>query len=412
MVKNPVWVTALIILVFTVGQFGETLYLPAGPAIMHTFHTSERLVQLILPAFLLGYGTSQLLWGPISDYHGRRIVILVGVFLFCIGAIFAAVSPTMEYLLLSCIIAGSGMGSAGAMCRTVLRDLYSGAKLQSVMGMVGISLVAVPLISPLVGGYIVKYLSWRAGFWFMAMLAVILLAICFFTLEETNKHFIAKQKENTNNIKKNRFNINKLFVEVMSSYGSVISNRVFMGNMLCSMLNYATIIAYEVSLPFLMQDKLKLAPVEFGWVATIPALGFLLGSMLSGKVSKLFSANNITLLAFCFTTLAALGFLIPAIDNHMSVLSLIIPMVVYMFGSGFIFASTTSEALMPFAKNAGIAAATLGLFHNVGVAISSSYISSYLTLDNQLSLALVFLALNLLMIVVFLLLVKPKLLYK
>lgn len=392
MLSSPFWTATIIVFVFTIGQFGETLYLPAGPFILHDLSSNQSSIQLILSAFLFGYGSSQIAWGPISDSFGRKPVILIGTALFSIGSGFAAISQNIDNLLIFFALAGVGMGSAGAMCRTILRDLYSGISLHKVMGVLGVSLVIVPVISPLLGSYLVTYYGWRFDFWLLAVLGIISFVIAAVCLKETNKH-----------IAENHFSIKG----ILKSYKMVLTHKVFMGNMLCGLFNYATIMAYEVSIPFLMQDKLGLTTIEFGWAAIVPAFGFFAGSLLSNRVVGYLSPYKLIMLSFGLVFLSALGMFVPAALGHMSVLSLISPMMLYMLASGMIFASTSSEALMPFTRNIGAAAAVLGVFHNVGVSISNA-ITSYLSLQHQYTLSLVFIVLNILMVLVYFGLVLPE----
>jgi len=74
-------------LLIAVGQSGVGLILPALPVMGESLAVSGQEVQWLLSAFLLGFGPSQLLYGPLSDRYGRRPVLLSGLLLALAGVL-------------------------------------------------------------------------------------------------------------------------------------------------------------------------------------------------------------------------------------------------------------------------------------------------------------------------------------
>jgi DHA1 family bicyclomycin/chloramphenicol resistance-like MFS transporter len=75
------------------------LYLPALPALTQGFGASMVQAQLTLTALLLAFGTSQLVWGPLSDQWGRRPVLLGGIAAYTVAAVAATLAPNIEALI-------------------------------------------------------------------------------------------------------------------------------------------------------------------------------------------------------------------------------------------------------------------------------------------------------------------------
>src|ERR1700712_1256781 len=69
-------------------------YLPAMPTMATALHTDAGTVGLTISGYLIGFSGGQLLWGPLSDRHGRRGPISVGLVLFIIGSVGCALSSS------------------------------------------------------------------------------------------------------------------------------------------------------------------------------------------------------------------------------------------------------------------------------------------------------------------------------
>ena len=75
------------------------LYLPALPGIVADLGTTVDRVQLTLSLFLVGFGTAQLVYGPLSDRFGRRVPLLFGTGLYVVASVACMAAPTIEWLV-------------------------------------------------------------------------------------------------------------------------------------------------------------------------------------------------------------------------------------------------------------------------------------------------------------------------
>ncbi len=65
---------------------------------------------------MLGFGTAQLVYGPVSDGTGRRPALIAGIGIYLAGSVLAMLAPSFEVLLLARAIQGIG-GAAGRCSR-------------------------------------------------------------------------------------------------------------------------------------------------------------------------------------------------------------------------------------------------------------------------------------------------------
>jgi DHA1 family bicyclomycin/chloramphenicol resistance-like MFS transporter len=120
------------------------LYLPALPALAEGFEAPMSQTQLTLSALLLAFGTSQLIWGPLSDRFGRRPILLWGLAAYTLASIGGTLAPSMALLIVWRVVQGAAMGAVVMCARAIVRDLYQPAEGARIMskGLSGLGVLA------------------------------------------------------------------------------------------------------------------------------------------------------------------------------------------------------------------------------------------------------------------------------
>jgi MFS family permease len=75
------------ILIITIGQSID-IYLPSMPAMVAALQTNAATIQFSITIGLIGYGATALIYGPMSDHFGRRIIALIGLGIFFLWQLF------------------------------------------------------------------------------------------------------------------------------------------------------------------------------------------------------------------------------------------------------------------------------------------------------------------------------------
>ncbi len=156
---------------------------PAGPAIVGEFQGMQWL-SWIFTAYLLAMAVTTPIFGKVSDLIGRKPVFIGGTIVFLLGSLLCGISQSMEQLIVFRGLQGLGAGALIPMTFTIIGDIYSieeRAKTQGLLSSVwGISSLA----GPLLGGYVVDYLSWRWVFVFNLPFGLLALVFIFRYLKE------------------------------------------------------------------------------------------------------------------------------------------------------------------------------------------------------------------------------------
>ena len=82
--KTPLLLAMMII---ATGQVGVSIYLPSLPLIGHDLNLPQHSIQNLVTLFLVGFGISQLFYGPLSDAIGRRPVFILGQSVYLVGTV-------------------------------------------------------------------------------------------------------------------------------------------------------------------------------------------------------------------------------------------------------------------------------------------------------------------------------------
>ncbi|MBA4543418.1 MULTISPECIES: MDR family MFS transporter [Thermoactinomyces] len=120
-----------------------------------------QFISWVFAAYLLTSTVTTPIFGKLADLYGRKVVFTVGAALFLLGSMLSGLSSSMHQLIWFRALQGLGAGGIMPTTFTIIGDIFpyeQRAKVQgwfsSIWGLSG-------LVGPLVGGFLVDYVSWR-----------------------------------------------------------------------------------------------------------------------------------------------------------------------------------------------------------------------------------------------------------
>jgi EmrB/QacA subfamily drug resistance transporter len=136
----------------------------ALPDIGRDFDASTSALQWILNGYLLTLASLILLGGSLGDRFGRRRIFVFGVGVFTAASLLCAVSPNVEFLIFARLLQGVGgalltPGSL-AIIEASFRPTDRARAIGAWSGLGGVATA----FGPLLGGYLIGAISWRAIF--------------------------------------------------------------------------------------------------------------------------------------------------------------------------------------------------------------------------------------------------------
>src|SRR6478735_510343 len=163
-----------------------TREMTALPAIGRSLHVAqENQRQLVVIAYFVGFASTQLLWGPLSDRFGRKPILAAGITLYAICALLCAFAGSFPLLIAGRLAMGASAAVTRVLVVAMVRDLFEAEAMARVMSLVFMTFMLVPVLAPNIGQAILLVASWRAIFLVLAGYAVLMLAWSSWRLPET-----------------------------------------------------------------------------------------------------------------------------------------------------------------------------------------------------------------------------------
>ncbi|GAK29817.1 MULTISPECIES: multidrug efflux MFS transporter EmrD [Serratia] len=366
----------MLTLLVAVGQMAQTIYVPVIADIAKDLSVRSGAVQRVMAAYLMTYGFSQLIYGPLSDRIGRRPVILAGMMIFLMGALGALLSNSLTMLVAASAIQGMGTGVAGVMARTMPRDLYAGTSLRYANSLLNMGILVSPLLAPIIGGALAMVFGWRACYAFLLILCAGVAFAMFRWLPETRPQQTEKRR-------------------MLASFRKLLTDGTFSCYLVMLIGALAGIAVFEASCGVLMGGVLGLSGLTVSLLFILPIPAAFFGAWYAGRDGKTFHTLVWHSVISCL--LAGLMMWIPGWFGVMNIWTLIVPAALFFFGAGMMFPLATTGAMEPFPYLAGAAGALVGGMQNMGSGLAT-WLSAMLPQTGQFSLGLLMFAMALLIL--------------
>jgi DHA1 family bicyclomycin/chloramphenicol resistance-like MFS transporter len=178
--------TALLAGLMALNAFAIDAMIPALPAIGRSLSvTQENHRQLVVVAYMIGFGSTQLLWGPQADRFGRKPILAIGIALYAAFALLCGIAGSFPLLIAGRVAMGASAAVTRVLVVAMVRDLFEAEAMARVMSLVFMVFMLVPVLAPTIGQAILLVAPWRAIFVVLAAYALIMLTWSHVRLPET-----------------------------------------------------------------------------------------------------------------------------------------------------------------------------------------------------------------------------------
>jgi EmrB/QacA subfamily drug resistance transporter len=179
------WVLAATILGSSMAFIDGSVVNVALPAIQADLAASVQDMQWVVNAYMLLLGALMLGGGAAGDHFGRRRVFALGVALFTVASIACGAAPTTIALIGARAVQGIGGALLVPSSLAIISAAFpAGERGKAIGTWAGFSALTTAL-GPVLGGWLVDALSWRAIFFINVPLALATLGLTYWRLPES-----------------------------------------------------------------------------------------------------------------------------------------------------------------------------------------------------------------------------------
>ncbi|MFK7791233.1 MAG: MFS transporter [Devosiaceae bacterium] len=349
---------ALAAILMSIIALSVDIMLPAFGAMSDHFAlTNDNDRQAIITIIFVGLMVGQLVFGPLSDYIGRKPAILIGIGFHIAGSLLCIFASDFTMLLIGRFLQGFGGAGPRIAIVALIRDRFEGPKMAQVMSITLTIFILVPTFAPAIGQVILLVAPWQALF--AALLAMAVIGGTWLTLRQPETH-----------TQRAPFHAEQL----IASARMVLTTPVTVLYAMAAGCAFGTLLGYIVSSQQILQDLYgtgDLFAFYFGLTAAFVALSNTVNAWLVSR----YSMEKITASAIAAQVLWSLGFYawLLASGQTPSLMVWIVFISVTLFLVGMTFGNYNAIALRPLGKVAGIASSiTASIQSLISVVVAAS----------------------------------------
>ena len=339
------------------GPLSNDLYVPSLSLVANGLQVGDGPVQLTMSSLLIGFALGALIYGPLSDRYGRKPILCFGLAIYVAAGALSALSTDLAFLIAARSLQGLGAASGMVLARAIILDRWVGEQASRAMSWVVMFTFFTPVIAPVVGGYVASLGHWPAVFWLQAGAGALCMVITAVALERTHRAPSITVRQS------------------VTAYGAILRDPQALGYMLCMGLAFIGVVAFVSNSSFVLVGHFGLLPRQYGYCFSFVMLGGSIGAYINSRyVARL----GISRMIGFGTMMLALGGSAALISPMLGggLFSILLSVLVYVFGIGFVFANIVARTISRFRESTGAASSILGVNQFLVGAIVAAVLST------------------------------------
>ena len=335
------------------------IYLSSMPKMAVELGANTSQIQSTISLFFFAMGLGQLAVGPLADRYGRKPIVLVGLFFYCLSAVAASLATDIFYLQLFRVLQGFASCAISVVIFSVVRDVYSYERSSKVYSYLNGVLSVIPALAPIFGSFLALSFGWRSTFVFMFAYALLVLLVIALYFPET-----LKQEDKRASLQHRLYSWYR--------FKRVLSSKRFVYYSLCSMAGLAGILSYVSYAPIWLIQHLQVSEVGFSVLFGVNATVSIIGCFLAPRWITLY--GNRVMVKYGLSLMLGSAVLLSAIymldlTGLAAAIGFMLPIALLSVGLSLSIGPASGIALSAFADSAGTASALLGFIQLTGASL-------------------------------------------
>jgi DHA1 family bicyclomycin/chloramphenicol resistance-like MFS transporter len=234
--------------------------------------------------------------------------------------------------------------------RAIVADHFSGPRAAQLLSALTVVLAVTPVVAPLLGGQLLRVFDWHAIFWALGAVGLVLAALVAVFLGES------LETRSPDALK---------LGPIARNMGAFLADSQCRTYAFIVLLSFAAQFSYISGFPFVAIEVFGVAPEQYGFFPAATGIALIIGAAINGRLVTRFPQAKLLTIGLAMllgsgALLAAVAFLGGGLG------ALFAPLLVFVFGIGFVSPNATAAALQPVAHARGSASSVLGVFQMLG----------------------------------------------
>jgi MFS transporter, DHA1 family, multidrug resistance protein len=353
--------TMLLLLVAMTGVAPISLYMlvPALPLLATSFGNDISIAQMTVSLYMVGIACSQILMGPLSDRFGRRPVLLAGLSLMVVASAACVFAQTLPELIAARFFQALGGATGMVVSRAIIRDLYRRERISSMISLVIAVMMIAQMLSPLTGGLLETAFGWRAIFYVITAMSLVVTVAIALVLPETRRDRVAAGG-------------------FRGDIGSLLTSRSFIGYALCQVLASQIIFTFAGGGPYIVVTQMGRSSAEYGAWFAATAFAYLIGNLFCVRFAPRHTLEKLIWFGLALQLAGSLLNLVWGLTGLNQVPSWLFgTQMLVMFANAFVMSNSAAGAISIRPEAAGTASGAMG-FLQMGLGSFLSQFGAYL----------------------------------
>ncbi|MFF2369181.1 MFS transporter [Agromyces sp. NPDC058110] len=163
----------------------STIVNVAIPAIVDDLGITSTQVQWVQESYTLVFAALLLVFGTLADRFGRRRMLIIGVVIFALSSIGAALATSGELLILARLVQGVGGAMILPTTLSLINATFRGRERGIAFAVWGSTIGGMAALGPLLGGWLTTDFSWRWAFGINIPFAILIVVGVLLTVDES-----------------------------------------------------------------------------------------------------------------------------------------------------------------------------------------------------------------------------------
>tara|TARA_B100001105_G_scaffold249212_1_gene235871 strand:+ start:2113 stop:3306 length:1194 start_codon:yes stop_codon:yes gene_type:complete len=339
-----------------ISPFAMAIVVPALEVFAQKYQAPYSTVQFIISAYLFGLAIAQPIVGFVSDKIGRRPVLIAGFLLYVVASIICVTTESINALIISRFLQGTGGSVGSVISRAIIRDTTSPEQSAKALSRVTAIMGSAPMIAPVIGGLAYQFFGNPNDIFIItAFFGIVILVPIFFKIPETKKDDLTQTDQEDTWYEK---------------YKYLLGSKIFLGSSFIYAFTTGGFFSFLAVGSTVFSKELGIEATGFGVMWSLMTILYSLSSFISGNLSEKYGLMKVLLSGVIINLAAGILFFLLFYIAGFTYLTIILPLVLMFFGHGFLVPMSTANAV---SGKLAVAGASSGLYSSIGLAIGGLF---------------------------------------